>query len=132
MQLVYNAPSLRRYISEAAKEQIDIANHSLRDQWRQLVIRPLLRLDKRLSPSSYLLIIDALDECNNEDHIRTILQLLAEARGIKCVTSHGDAVEKGNSAIELRRHTNNLTFNKELEPEYEDPIYFLSYAHKTP
>jgi hypothetical protein len=70
-KLAYNAPSLRRYISEAAEEQIDIANHSLRDQWRQIVIRPLLRLDKRLSPSSYLLVIDALDEYDNEDHIRT-------------------------------------------------------------
>jgi hypothetical protein len=85
VQLAYNAPSLRRYISEAAEEQIDIANHSLRDQWRQLIIRPLLRLDKRLSPSSYLLIIDALDECDNEDHIRTILHLLAEARSLTAV-----------------------------------------------
>jgi hypothetical protein len=85
VQLAYNAPSLRRYISEAAEEQIDIANHSLRDQWRQLVIRPLLRSDKRLSPSSYLLIVDALDECDNEDHIHTILQLLAEARSLTTV-----------------------------------------------
>jgi len=80
VQLAYNAPPFRRYISEAVKEQIDIANHFLRDQWRQLVLRPLLRLDKRLSPSSYLLVVDALDECDNEDHIRTILQLLSEVR----------------------------------------------------
>jgi len=85
VQLAYNAPWLRRYISEAAEEQIDIANHSLRDQWCQLIIRPLLRLDKRLSPSSYLLVIDALDECDNEDHIRTILHLLAEARSLPAV-----------------------------------------------
>ena len=85
MQLAYNAPSFGRYISEAAEEQIDIANHSLRDQWRQLVLCPLSRLDKRLSPSSYLLIVDALDECDNEDHIRTILQLLAEARSLTTV-----------------------------------------------
>lgn len=30
-----------------------------------------------------MLIIDALDECDNEDHIRIILQLLAEARLLK-------------------------------------------------
>ncbi|KAG9229468.1 hypothetical protein BJ875DRAFT_537696 [Amylocarpus encephaloides] len=82
MLLAYNVPSLRRYISEATKEQIGIANHSLRDQWRQLVTRPLLTLDKRLS---YLLIVDALDECDNEDHIRTILQILAEARSLTTV-----------------------------------------------
>jgi hypothetical protein len=32
VQLAHNAPSLRRHISEAAEEQINIANHSLRDQ----------------------------------------------------------------------------------------------------
>jgi hypothetical protein len=32
-----------------------------------------------------LLIVDALDECDNEDHIRTILQLLAEARSLTTV-----------------------------------------------
>ena len=85
VQLAYNAPSLRRHILEAAEEQINIANHSLGDQWRQLVLRPLSRLDERLSPSSYLLIIDALDECDNEDHIRTILQLLAEAQSLTTV-----------------------------------------------
>jgi hypothetical protein len=45
----------------------------------------LSRLDERLSPSSYLLIIDALDECDNGDHIRTILQLLAKARSLTTV-----------------------------------------------
>jgi hypothetical protein len=30
-----------------------------------------------------VLIVDALDECGNEDHIRIILQLLAEARLLK-------------------------------------------------
>jgi hypothetical protein len=73
VQLAYNAPSLRQYISEAAKEQVNITNHSLRDQWRQLVLRLLLRLDKRLSPSSYLLIVNTLNKCNNKDYIRTIL-----------------------------------------------------------
>ena len=85
MQLAYSVPSIRRHILEATEEQIHIANHSLGDQRRQLVLGPLSRLDERLSPSSYLLIIDALDECDNADHIRTILQLLAEARSLTTV-----------------------------------------------
>ena len=32
-----------------------------------------------------MLIVDALDECDNEDHIRIILQLLAEARSLTTV-----------------------------------------------
>jgi len=73
-------PQIQRFISDAIIEQSDIANQSLRDQWCQLVFRPLSRLDGSLSLSSYVLIVDALDECDNEDHIRIILQLLAEAR----------------------------------------------------
>ena len=85
VQLAHNAPQLQRYISEAVTEQSDIANLSLRDQWHQLVLRPLSRLDGSSSPSSYVLIVDALDECDSEDDIRIILQLLAEARTLKTI-----------------------------------------------
>jgi hypothetical protein len=85
VQLAQNAPQLQQCISEAVIEWSDIANQSLRDQWRQLVLRPLSRLDSSSSPSSYVLIVDALDECDNEDHIRMILQLLAEARTLKAI-----------------------------------------------
>ena len=82
-QLARNIPQIQRLISAAIIEQNDIANQSLRDQWRHLVFYPLSRLDSSSSLSSYVLIVDALDECDNEDHIRTILQLLAEARLLK-------------------------------------------------
>jgi hypothetical protein len=58
----------------------EIVNQSLRDQWHQLVLRPLSKLDGINSRSSYILVIDALDECDCDNHIRIILQLLAEAR----------------------------------------------------
>ncbi|PVH67895.1 HET-domain-containing protein, partial [Cadophora sp. DSE1049] len=82
VQLADAVPSLQTYICDAVRERSDNANLSLLDQWRELVTRPLklVKSDKPSSPSSYLLIIDALDECDNEGHIRTILQLLAEAR----------------------------------------------------
>jgi hypothetical protein len=87
VQLANAVPYLQTHICDAVRERSDIANLSLLDQWRELVIRPLnlVKSDKPSSPSSYLLIIDALDECDNEDHIRTILQLLAEARSLTTV-----------------------------------------------
>ncbi|PVH70486.1 hypothetical protein DL98DRAFT_472631 [Cadophora sp. DSE1049] len=87
VQLADAVPSLQSYICDAVRERSDIANLSLLDQWRELVIRPLklVKSDKPSSPSSYLLIIDALDECHNEGHVRTILQLLAEARSLTTV-----------------------------------------------
>jgi hypothetical protein len=85
VQLARHVPQIQRFISEAIIEQNDIANQSLRDQWRQLVFRPLLRLDSSSFPSSYVLVVDALDECDSEDDIRMILQLLTEARTLKTV-----------------------------------------------
>jgi len=80
-------PSLQTHICDAVRERSDIANLSLLDQWRELVTRPLklVKSDKPSSLSSYLLIIDALDECDNEGHVRTILQLLAEVRSLSTV-----------------------------------------------
>ncbi|KAK5634087.1 hypothetical protein RRF57_009801 [Xylaria bambusicola] len=134
VQLAYNAPSLRRYISEAAEEQIDIVNHSLRDQWHQLVLRPLSKLDKRLSPSSYLLIIDAIDECANEDHIRTILQLLAEARSLTTVrlrvflTSRPEIpIRHGIRAIPQAEHQDFVLHNIQQTIVNHDISLFLEY-----
>jgi hypothetical protein len=78
-------PSLRHCISDAISKNEDIASQSLSDQWRQLILRPLSKLNSYDGQLCCILIIDALDECDNEDHIRTILQLLAEARSLTTV-----------------------------------------------
>jgi hypothetical protein len=82
VQLAYNIPSLRRHICDAVADQINIASLSLSDQWRQLVLSPLSKLETD-SCQSYILVVDALDECNNEDDIRIILYLLAEAGSLE-------------------------------------------------
>lgn len=76
---------MQRFISDSVIEQDDIVNQSLCDQWRQLIVRPLLRLGSCSSLTSYVLIVDALDEYDKEEHIRIILQLLAETRTLKIV-----------------------------------------------
>ncbi|TVY12499.1 Vegetative incompatibility protein HET-E-1, partial [Lachnellula arida] len=53
------------------------------DQWHQLVLGPLSRLQK--SQQSYVLVVDALDECEDDNEIQIILQLLAEARSLTTV-----------------------------------------------
>jgi hypothetical protein len=85
VQLSNHVPSLQHYISDAISKNEDIASQSLSDQWHQLILRPLSTLDSYNSQLCCILIIDALDECDNEDHIRTILQLLAEARSLRRV-----------------------------------------------
>jgi hypothetical protein len=66
-------------------EYSDITSRSLRDQWQLLVLDPLSKLDSNSCYTSYILVVDALDECNDDNNIRIILQLLAEARSLKRV-----------------------------------------------
>jgi hypothetical protein len=85
VQLANNVPSLQQHIYDAISKRKDVASQSLRDQWRQLVLYPLSKLDCTACQCSYVLIVDALDECDDDNNVRIILQLLAEARSLKTV-----------------------------------------------
>ncbi|KAF2625514.1 hypothetical protein BU25DRAFT_345970 [Macroventuria anomochaeta] len=81
VQLAHSVPAVRQHISDAVAERSDIVSQSLRDQWQHLVCRPLSKLHELESESKiYVVVVDALDECDNEYDIRIIVQLLAEAR----------------------------------------------------
>lgn len=82
VQLATSIPTLHQYVSGAVTEHSDIASRSLRDQWNELVLRPLSRLDGTGRQTLYILVVDALDECGDEDDIRIILHLLAEIRSL--------------------------------------------------
>ena len=85
VQLANNTPPLQRYICEAIRACSDIASKPLRNQWRQLVLGPMSKLHSSSYPSSYILVVDALDECDDENNIRIILGLLSEARLLETV-----------------------------------------------
>jgi hypothetical protein len=74
VQLAINVPSLRHYICEAVRKRSDIASLSFSEQWHQLVLSPLSNLQSG-SHRSYVLVVDALDECEDVEDVRTILQL---------------------------------------------------------
>jgi hypothetical protein len=85
LQLAQKSQSLQQHICDALRKNNDIATQSLADQWRQLVLGPLLKLSGSSYPPSYIVVIDALDECNNDEDIRTIVKLLAEAQRLQTV-----------------------------------------------
>ena len=83
VQFAQSVPAVRQHISDVVAERSDIVNQSLRDQWQQLVCRPLSKLhETETEPKTYAMVVDALDECNNERDIRIIVQLLAEVRSL--------------------------------------------------
>jgi hypothetical protein len=84
VDIANNVPALKPYISDAVKERIDIASRSLREQWDCLILIPLLKLANSDNPvpAPLVLVVDALDECNSDNDIRTIVQLLAETKSL--------------------------------------------------
>lgn len=54
----------------------------MRDQWQQLVLRPLSALNTLGNITALVLVIDALDECDDDDDIRIVIELLAEVQAL--------------------------------------------------
>jgi hypothetical protein len=84
-QLASKSPSLKRYICEAIAEHRGIASQTLGDQWNQLLLRPLSKLEADSIQSPLILVIDALDECESENDIRGILRLLTTTKDLDTV-----------------------------------------------
>lgn len=57
-----------------------IGTQSLSDQWRHLILSPLSKMNSGSCQLPYLLVIDALDECDDNKDIQVILSLLAQAQ----------------------------------------------------
>jgi hypothetical protein len=79
-QLASSIPSFDRHLCNALAKTRGIVNQSLRDQWQQLILDPLLELSGNGCQSTYVIVVDALDECDNESNIQTIIHLLGKAR----------------------------------------------------
>jgi len=84
-QLARRVLGLRPGIKKAIEADPAIPEKTLKDQFEKLILYPLL--DTAHPPAAVLLIvIDALDECEPDDDIRVILQLLSRMRDLKSVS----------------------------------------------
>lgn len=79
-QLMRSLPNLKPYLKKALETEPTMSSKTMKDQFEKLMLGPLSALGR---PLEALLVIDALDECENESHIVTILHLLARIRSIK-------------------------------------------------
>jgi hypothetical protein len=74
MDLVAHEPGMLPGIRKALNEDSAISQRVLKDQFEKLILQPLLEMQQACSQASArIVVIDALDECEQEQHIRTIL-----------------------------------------------------------
>lgn len=82
-QFALSYPQLIPGIQKAISDDPNVAAKSLKEQFDKLLLRPLL--DLRQSTGQFptaIIVIDALDECEVDNDIRVILQLLPQLWGV--------------------------------------------------
>ncbi|GAM91406.1 hypothetical protein ANO11243_094560 [Dothideomycetidae sp. 11243] len=76
-QLADLDPTMRTLVAKAMAAQPGLSEASLSEQFQKLLVGPLEGMaNSLLAPLTIILVIDALDECNSEDDVKTIVPLL--------------------------------------------------------
>jgi hypothetical protein len=135
IQLASNVRALRPSIYDAVSEHSDITSLSLRDQWQMLVVNPLSKLEGNGQYASYVLIVDALDECDDDESIGMIFQLLSDARALKAshlrvfLTSRSEnPIRHGFSKIPDNEHKDFILHNISRSIVDDDISAFLRHS----
>ncbi|CAH0025348.1 unnamed protein product [Clonostachys rhizophaga] len=77
-QLVSSVPGYGQVLKEILDGNPSLMNKSLQDQFNQLLVEPLSLVPKQMqNPALFILIVDALDECADDNDIRMIIHLLS-------------------------------------------------------
>jgi hypothetical protein len=84
-QLANISSHLKSYICHAIAEHGDIAKQSLAEQWKWLIFQPLSKLGNDSPQPPTFFVIDALDECESQEDVRMIIQLLAQAKNLNAI-----------------------------------------------
>ncbi|CRG89769.1 putative WD repeat-containing protein all2124 [Talaromyces islandicus] len=78
-QLANNIPQLIPGVTKAIHEEPNITAKSLKEQFNKLLLQPLLGIKQFDYPiNTKVIVVDALDECEREEDVRVILQLLPQ------------------------------------------------------
>lgn len=83
-QLAIRKPNLTPLIKEAIEVDPNIIGTEVREQFKKLIIEPLSRKHNASCITPLVIIVDALDECENDDDIRLIINLFSSAQVPQC------------------------------------------------
>jgi hypothetical protein len=78
-QLTISIPSLKPFILGALDQDPSILSKAFPYQFQQLIVGPLLQLPQQLS-SPMIVIVDALDECEDQHLVGTITEQIVQAQ----------------------------------------------------
>ncbi|CAG8935290.1 unnamed protein product [Penicillium salamii] len=105
-QLRELSPELKKCINDAAAIVPGIRNLMLYDQWKRLVVEPLSHMRDISFPSPLLLVIDALDECDDgalsgETAFSALVRCLKDITTVEGVEVRAFVTSRPDGAIKL-------------------------------
>ena len=84
--LTRNEPTIARHVKEAIDIDPAIFRKAMREQFDRLILQPLLKIPSDAwKKQPVLIIVDALDECDQENDIKLIIRLFSQARNMQSV-----------------------------------------------
>ena len=76
-QLAARVPQLQALMERALQSDPLILSQTLEDQFRKLIVDPILKIEEPLP--SIIIVLDALDECSDGDLLMEVVRLLGDA-----------------------------------------------------
>ncbi|KAJ6016215.1 NACHT and WD40 domain protein [Penicillium herquei] len=84
-QLAISIPQVIPFIHNSIREDPGITSKAMREQFEKLLILPFQSVQQFDPIRTIVIVIDALDECEGDDDIRLILQLLPRLQGLTSI-----------------------------------------------
>jgi len=85
-QLLRRVPAMIPHVRNTINTEPEISEKSLKEQFEKLIFQPLSQIRTTSTQASTLVIaVDALDECEREGDVRTILHLLSQTKNLKSI-----------------------------------------------
>lgn len=135
VQLTESSPELCRLIADAAASSRRIRGLSLYGQWEKLILQPLEQLGKNAFPHPLVIVVDALDECDNNDDVSLLFRCLAALVAVEgvdlriFVTSRPDQpINLGFDSISNDAHQDFILHN--IERSVVDQDLAAYYKHQ--
>ena len=81
-QLGQRLSNLKPHLKDAVETDPVISTKTMKEQFERLILLPMSKI-KELLHTQLLLVIDALDECEDDGHVKIVLHLLAQIQTMK-------------------------------------------------
>jgi hypothetical protein len=99
--LARQVPGVRYGVKRALEADPKITSRALKDQFEKLVLQPLSESEQHLRVSVLVVVIDALDECDEDQDVQTIIQLLSQTKDFRSVSLRVLVTSRPEQSIRL-------------------------------